>query len=500
MDKHTESLKVLASGAIISLFFGAVGYGLMFAFKVFAARFFGPEKFGLFEMGNTLLGIGAIVSLFGIHAGVSRYIAVYEERREFDKLKGYISFIFRLPVIMSLAVSVIVFLVAPIINDFFNFESVFITIIRIIALIIPLRVINEIVYQIFYAKNKVLIQNIGNNIIEKTVLLMGIFLVYFYNLDIVFVIWILLISILVAFVFNLLYLKLKISFGKSKEQTNDYAGWLAFSVPLFFANIFAFFINWTDNIVIGKILTSSDLGIYAVSFSLAAFLLFFQTSFVSIFVPVMSRLYAKGNKEGFSHIYKKAQNWVFSMALPLALIFMFFSKELIEILYGKAFLAASLPLIILSIGILFNVYTGMNASLLKVIKNTKFLFKTKVVMASINVVLSIILIQKMGILGVAISTAIVIAGEQFVYMIKVRKYFNINHNNFINFKLIVVGVALICVAKYLVNIWGIAFSPGTFIAVILIYLVCYVVVAILNGAIDKNDYLIFKNLIFNGRQ
>lgn len=468
-SKIQSALRDLASGAMLSLVFGIIGYMLMFGFKIFAARFLGPDKLGLVEMSTTILNIGSIIALLGIHVGVSRYIAVYEERGDFQKLNGYLKFIFRWPIITSLAVSILIFIAAPAINGFFNFDDIFIPIIRIIALAIPFKAVNEIIYQIFYAKNRVFIQNIGNNIIERVVLLAGIFLVYFFHWGIIPIIWLFFVSVFFAFIFNLVYLKTKIIFEKTHTSVTDYRGWLAFSLPLFFANTFNFALNWTDNIVIGKFMTSADVGVYAVSFSLASFLLFFQTSFVSVFVPIISRLYAKKDDDGVLLVYKKAQYWAFSIALPFAFVLIFFTKNLINFIYGKSFMGSTVPLIILAVGFLFNVYTGVNLALIKVAKQTVFLFKTKLLMTGLNVILNVILIKKYGIVGAAIATTFALSLEQSIYLIKVKTIFSISHAHMLNLKNMAIGLVLAMAVNFLVTSHNIFIFLASISAFVLIY-------------------------------
>lgn len=115
--KPDDYLRTIAAGAAISLFFGAIGYGLMFTFRLLAARYFGPANFGYFEMANTILNIAGLVALIGIHGGVSRYIAIFEEKKQYDKLSGYLSFIFKLPMFISLIVSTLLYFGAGRISD-----------------------------------------------------------------------------------------------------------------------------------------------------------------------------------------------------------------------------------------------------------------------------------------------------------------------------------------------------------------------------------------------
>jgi len=440
-----------------------------------------------------------VVALLGIHGGVSRYISVYEERGEYDKLNGYLKFIFRVPVITSCLASIILFIFSEQIANFFNFEPVFVSCLKIISFAIPFKVFNEVIYQIFFAKKKVLIQNIGYNLIEKMILLAGLLLSLLFGLDIKYIIIFLFLSIFITFLFNYLYLKLKIYFKKSRKVIFDYNDWIMFSLPLFFANMFAFVINWTDNITIGKLMTSADLGIYATSFSLASFLIFFQTSFYGIFIPIISRLYAKNNKKTIGMIYQKAQNWIFGLSLPFALVFVFFASDILKLFYGEPFLIGANPLKILTLGLLFSIYPGMNPVLLRVMKKNNYLFKVRVVVSILNLGLNIILIGLFGIIGAAISTAFVFVVEQIVYVFKVKKYVKIKYDFISDTKILLIGLILIMIIKFILMVAGIVLSLPLLILISVLYLISYIIIIIWAKILNKDDQLIFSGLIGNGK-
>lgn len=497
MKKEKNSLEILLSGALISLVFGALGYTLAFAFRVIAARFYGPEKFGLLEMTNTIFSVAAVASLLGIHAGVSRYISVYEERGEFEKLKGYLKFIFKIPIILSIIVSVLLFILAPKINSFFNFPQEFIIFLRIISFAVPLQAVNKIIHEIFFAKKKVLVQNISYNIVERAALLIGIIAVIFLKLNFVYVIAVIFLSQLAAFLFNLGYLKFGIHFKKEENSNYPYKSWLAFSLPLFFVNMSAFLINWTDNIVIGKYLTSRELGIYATCFSLASFLLFFQISFAGVFMPLVSRAYARNDKKELELSYQKAQNWAFGLALPFALFFIFFAGDLLVGVYGREFSSGAILLVILTVGLLFNVYTGMNASLLKVVKKTAFLFKTKIIIAVFNVIFCILLVKIVGVVGAAVSTAAAIIMEQAIYFVKSKKYIGIRHDTLVNLKFFLTALALVALARYAVSAAKIDLSVYAIVILFIFYFLLYAAVCIFAKILREDDRKFLKELLFS---
>ncbi|MBW2978009.1 flippase [Candidatus Woesearchaeota archaeon] len=488
-NQNIKSLKRLAHGVGISLIFGFIAYVIMFLFKLIAARYFGPEDFGLFSLTETILGICVIIGLLGISAGPGRYIPIYKHRKQYKKLAGYYSFIFKVPVLLSIILSILILVFASQINSFFNFPENFVNLLRLVALIIPFYVVNHIMWNVFFAEGKIFNQNISRNVIERAPLLVGIAIIYFLKLNVFYLVLFFIIPIFLAFVYNTIIYKKKIHFPEVKEKTYLWKDWFSFSLPLFFTGIFSYFIHWTDNLVIGKYLTPQSLGIYSVAFSLSHFLLFFTTIFNFIFKPIISERYAYKDKKSITFLFRKSQNWIFSITLPIALLLIIFSKQILNLIYGVKYITGFLPLLILSLGFIINIYLGLNTNILQLHKKTKYIFKVNVFVAITNIILNIFLIQLIGIIGAAISTSFSLSLRNILFLYKTKKLEKLHFSWWTNFKFLISGLICVAIAKILFvtihfNIYIKLISIG------LLYFLLYGIFLVISRAFDKDDFQI----------
>ena len=485
-SENTKALKKLAHGAGISVFFGLIAYGLFFLFKLIAARFYGPSDYGLFSLAETILGIFVVMALFGVHQGISRYIPIYKHRKEYGKIGGYLDFIFKIPIIVSIICALLLFIFAPAINSFFNFPIEFILPLRVIAFAIPFYVLNKIFWEIFFAEHMILEQNISRNLIERVPLFIGIIIILMYNLSIFYLVLTLVIPIIIAFFYNVNVYKNKIKFKEAKKKIHLWKEWINFSWPLFLTSIFAYFIGWTDNLVIGKLLNPTSLGIYAVVFSLSHFLTFFQHSFTIIFMPLISTRYAHKDKKSISFLFRKSQNWMFGAVIPLALLLIIFSKKLLELVYGKEYVLGALPLLVLIIGFVINIYTGLNQNVLRLHKKTKYIFKVNFIIAIFNLILNIFLINLWGIMGAAISTSISLALQNILFLYKAKQMETLKFGWHVNMKFLISGLISVGIAKILLI--ALHFNAYVKLSLIgLIYILLYGVFLVLFRVFDKDD-------------
>ena len=452
MDSELKPLKKLAHGAAISFVFGMFAYGIVFISKLLAARYFGPSDYGLFILAETMLGIFGILVLVGIHHGPSRYIPIYEHRKEPDNLAGYLDLIFKIPVILSILASIIIFVIAPMLTSFFSFPEAFVEILRLIAIALPFYAINMVFSGIFFAKGKILQQNISRNFIEPLIFLLGVATIFLFNLHIFYLVLFFTLSMVFSFLYSTTVYKRKIRFPKSKVKSYLMSDWISFSWPLLLVGIFNYFIGWTDNLVIGKFLDPTNLGIYAIAYSLSRFLIFFFHIFRTIFMPIISERYAKGDSESISYLFKKSQNWMIGIVLPAALLLAVFGETILTLVYGNAYALGATSIQILIIGFLVIVSVGFCQSILQLHKKTKYIFKANFITAIINLGLNMMLIPLIGITGAAISTAFSLSLQNILFLRKARKLEKLKFDWKVNSKFLLSSIMSIVIIKVVYNV------------------------------------------------
>ena len=212
---NLKYLKELAHGAGFTFIFGLIGFGLMFLFKLIAARYYGPDDFGLFSLSETILGICVLFAGMGISAGITRYYSTYDHNKNNSLLQGYLRFVLIVPVTLSLLVTILLFIFSNHVAALFGFPVIFSKIILIVSLIVPIRVISGILRPICLSNKKYFFYNFSYNIIEKFLLLFGVVLIFLFKLSIIYLLWVFLIATFTSFIFDIYIYnkKIKPDFG-----------------------------------------------------------------------------------------------------------------------------------------------------------------------------------------------------------------------------------------------------------------------------------------------
>ncbi|MFT4250445.1 MAG: flippase [Candidatus Woesearchaeota archaeon] len=412
--KEEQALKQFVTGGAAVFIAITIGYALTFFYKLIIARSFGSADYGLYEMLLTILSISIVIAGTGLYSALQRFIPYYVTKKKFGYVRGLRQAVTRIQTIASLIVAVLIFLLAPLITNFFGFRELFTSMLQVGALAIPLYTFTKSNESLFFAYKKSLIAKSGNQIIRLIVVLGGVILLYILQVSIYYIAWVLLISYAATVAYYMFYLKkIPLPTQQAKYEVNR---WFRYAGPLLLAGIVGFLLSWTDNFVIAFFLTETELGIYAIAFSVAFYLFFVPKLFSPIFLPVLTEYYEKEKKQ-FKELYYRIRSWSILFASFIGLVFVFFSKEILTILFGAEYAPGAAAVSILSIFFIATAYVYFAGEILLLNEKTTALLYADIAAVSINLIASIWLVQQIGITGAAIST-----GASFL-LVRVALYY-----------------------------------------------------------------------------
>ena len=194
-------------------------------------------------------------------------------------------------------------------------------------------------------------------------------------------------------------------------------------------------IGWIDSFMIGVLLDDvSNVGIYNIAVRISTFLSIILFSVNSIVTPKFAEFYSKNDMMNLKIIIQRSTKIIFISTLPIAIIFLSFSHSILNI-FGSDFKYGSISLIMLTVGQMFNAFSGSVGYILQMTDREK-VFKNIVLTALfINIFLNFILIPIYGINGAAFSSMITLIGWNLscLFYIKnklgIKTYFTLYNEN-----------------------------------------------------------------------
>ena len=182
------------------------------------------------------------------------------------------------------------------------------------------------------------------------------------------------------------------------------------AVPIALYLLFSILSTKVDIILLSRLKTDADVGIYSAATRLVYPLLFFSTSFTLSIFPLLSQYYRK-DLERFYYIFNSGLKIIILLAVFLTIPLSFSADKIISTLYIDSYASAAgaFRVLILALGLSFlNFYfVDLFISMRRQKMNTVIL----AIALFINIVLNVLLIPRYGFLGagyVRLATALVV--------------------------------------------------------------------------------------------
>lgn len=163
----------------------------------------------------------------------------------------------------------------------------------------------------------------------------------------------------------------------------------------------------SDTTMLGYLKDDYAVGIYSVATKIYLIVKNLTGSILTVTIPRLAYLASKKVKDDYEELLNKVANALIILILPSIVGLTMLSREAILIIAGNKYLDAQLPLVVLSIAILFSTFSGLfNNCVLLPHKREKVFLKSSIISAVTNIVLNFILIPYFGAVAAAFTTLI----------------------------------------------------------------------------------------------
>ena len=162
-----------------------------------------------------------------------------------------------------------------------------------------------------------------------------------------------------------------------------------------------------DTVMLGFMKTDIDVGYYNAAVKIKTILISIVTSLGAVLLPRASYYIENGFIDEFKRITKKALSFVFLVASPLMLYFIFYAKEGIFFLSGNAYEGSVLPMqIIMPTLLLIGISNILGIQVLVPLGKEKTLLYAEIAGAIVDLLINFILIPRFASAGAAIGTLV----------------------------------------------------------------------------------------------
>lgn len=409
LDNLTEDInfRELMKGSSTSFFFQIAGLVIGFLLTYLIANVFGAETMGIFSLSMAVLSMVTIFSRLGLDTALVKLLAANNSFGQVEVSLEMHRKAVKIIFAVNLFLTIVTFLLAPVIAESFFKNPSLTTYFRIISLaIFPLTLISingasfrglKQIKRFSYFRdvsvsffNLLFLATLSPFVTATTIPL------YTY-----------LASVIIAAVHSeFLWIKSSRTFiaGKTAARIRV-SEILRISLPMLIAGSMFIILQWTDTILIGIFRTERDVGVYNVAAKIASLATLSLIAINSIAAPKLAELFSQGKIEELGVVVHQCTKLIFWTSLPVVLVLAVLSPYLLRF-FGSSFKLGAAALIVLLAGYFINAISGSVGFLLQMTGRQKAFQNIIVIAAVINIILNFLLIPIFGITGSAFATAI----------------------------------------------------------------------------------------------
>jgi O-antigen/teichoic acid export membrane protein len=219
---------------------------------------------------------------------------------------------------------------------------------------------------------------------------------------------------LLVLIAHRIYPELKIKLAKPKRETLRQI-WV-YSSYAFLTTIAIQLVYQADNLVVGAFISASAVTFYAIANNLCTYTNQIIGSIGGTFVPAASTYEASGDAAGLLALYKNGTRATIMVSLPILITLIVRGRTFISLWMGPQYAQSSgTVLIILCVALFFTFANRTASSIAYGVEKHKTAALWAIGEGVANLVLSIILVHRYGIYGVALGTMIPSLFAQLVF-------------------------------------------------------------------------------------
>jgi len=408
---YIHHIQKVVKNAGVLLFGRLATYVLYFLFTILAARYLGPEDFGVLSLAIAFTGIFGIFMDIGLNLLTVREIA--RNKNLTDKYLGNV-------IMIKIILIVLTFGLITIVVNLLGYPKKTMIVIYIIMASVAVSALSQIFYAIFQAFEDMKYIFFGQ-VLNYSLLLLGSLLIVKMSSNVY------LFSLLILLV-NLITLSYCITictqkFAKPKIEV-DISFWkttIKESLPFGLSSIFITIYYYVDIVMLSLIIPDSDkvIGWYNAAYRLTLALLVIPSVYFASIYPIMSRLY-KTSENLLKFIHERSLKYMVILAFPIGIMVTLLAENIILLIFGPEFMPSAIALQIL---VWSTVFIYISQPFGQLVRSTnKQMIETKItaIGAILNIFLNLLIIPKFSYIGASITTVIT---EFFVLLAYILVFF-----------------------------------------------------------------------------
>jgi len=316
-------------GILGSVFAFAIGFFV----KTYVIREVGTIEWGKYATAHIFAMFFDTILSLGIPFVILKFLPDFMSNSR-GKASSLIQKILWLAIRISIVFLVLMYFLAPYLDEYvYTNIDTFSYLLLIVSLHAPISIFMGIITSLFRSVLKIKEIILYGTFVSVPLRAILTFVVFQFTSNIIFFVAVeiftqLLTLILMYWIFHKNEMKL---FGvrtfEEYEVTDDVK---TYGKKIYANSIVLFFSGQSLSFILGIMLPPEKMGVYSILLTITALSLVLNKNLRKIFAPVISKLYSEGNFTELNNLYKKTTFLISLFSIPLAILIIFFSDEILN--------------------------------------------------------------------------------------------------------------------------------------------------------------------------
>ncbi|WP_158228722.1 flippase [Halorubrum sp. C191] len=479
-----SDLSDFLSGTSLVFLGNIIGTILGFSLRIGPARLLGPEEYGYFVLGLTIVNFVGLISHLGIPEGLGKMVPTT------DKVSKYVSTGTIIGIIFASLVSIVLLLLSREISVFVSdvaFEPTLIPFLLGIPLFVSFKTSIGVLRGKEDSVGRVLIEVVYRSTTVCAVVLGILFTKDSIGAGIGWTVAMLVTAVTGVGIFKKRH---SIDLAVSKIAPRQGQKLLLFSLPLVLATSSRKLMQELDTVAVSFFLDDSKfVGYYDSAYTISRSLFVILWTFSFLFMPYLSKKF-QSDRSSIKSDYIVVTRWISTLSLPIALLIIFNPSWTIEFIFGQEYAVATYPLRILAVCFISHSLFGPNRSALVAGEQNRYAFLATLIPLGFNIFLNIILVPRIGMAGAAAATTVSYILMNILYSARLYNLYNIYPTNLRS----ILFYSQSIITYYLIHQFFTDYSLHNIISISIIHTTTHILSYIMIAS-DQKDKDVFNELI-----
>ena len=423
--KHLRGSTLLLVGRFISM-------AANFAIQIMIVRYLSKNDYGAFAYGLSIVSLGTQVILLGLDKTITRFIPIYQEQHDYNKVFGTMMLMAGTIAGLGLSLMLLLFGLKDWLGQTFIKDPLALGLLVVVIALVPIRAFDQLFLGLF-----TVFSNPRAIFFRKYLMAPGLQLavVIFLVLDKSDVFFLAVGYVIAGVLGIIFYLVLLLqTFHRQglfrhfvlRTMQMPVREIFGFSLPLVMSSSVHVLRGALVIMLLGHFQTTSEVANFRAVLPVGELNMVVYQSFTALFMPSAARMFARKEWSGINDLYWQTAIWIAVFSFPILMLTFSLAQPLTVMLFGERYADSAIILALLSLGYYFNAGLGFNNYTLRVFGKVRYIFIVDLIVTVATIILYWVLIPRYGAMGAAVATFGSLIAQNLFYQIGLKLQTNVS--------------------------------------------------------------------------